>query len=162
MSDKKGTICFDMDGTIADLYGVPNWEAKLRAENVSPYRDAWPLVDMDKLRDVLFQLIAQGWEIRVISWLARDSSQEYKAAVRDAKKAWLAQHHFPYDVCHLVAYGTTKADCIRRVCEKGSAILIDDNREVRNGWHMGGVIDPTTQDIIKELEALVVPGWEVA
>lgn len=29
-------ICFDMDGTIADLYAVPNWLDKLRAEDASP------------------------------------------------------------------------------------------------------------------------------
>ena len=29
-------ICFDMDGTIADLYAVPNWLEKLRAYDASP------------------------------------------------------------------------------------------------------------------------------
>ena len=32
-------ICFDMDGTIADLYAVPGWLEKLRAEDATPYRD---------------------------------------------------------------------------------------------------------------------------
>ena len=36
-SDKMKMICFDMDGTIADLYAVPNWLDKLRAEDASPY-----------------------------------------------------------------------------------------------------------------------------
>ena len=29
-------IWFDMDGTIADLYGDPDWLAKLRAYNPAP------------------------------------------------------------------------------------------------------------------------------
>ena len=33
-------ICFDMDGTIADLYAVDNWLAKLRAEDETPYQEA--------------------------------------------------------------------------------------------------------------------------
>ena len=34
------TIWFDMDGTIANLYGVENWLPKLRAHDASPYADA--------------------------------------------------------------------------------------------------------------------------
>ena len=30
-------ICFDMDGTIANLYGVHNWLEMLRAEDPTPY-----------------------------------------------------------------------------------------------------------------------------
>ena len=39
----KKAIFWDMDGTIADLYNVPNWLDKLRAEDTSPYREAKPL-----------------------------------------------------------------------------------------------------------------------
>ena len=44
----KKMICFDMDGTIADLYNVPNWLPKLRAEDASPYEDAAPIYDMNR------------------------------------------------------------------------------------------------------------------
>lgn len=152
---RKGIICFDMDGTIADLYGVDNWLEKLRAEDVSPYLQAKPLVDMVKLRSILLDLANEGWEIRVISWLAKDSSEAYKAKVRTAKVAWLEYYNFPFYACNLVAYGTTKADCIRRICEKGSAILIDDNAKVREGWHMGDTIDPTEENWLEQLESLL-------
>ena len=33
-------IVFDMDGTIADLYGVENWLPKLRAYDPTPYQTA--------------------------------------------------------------------------------------------------------------------------
>lgn len=154
----KGMICFDMDGTIADLYGVEGWLKSLREENPMPYVVAKPMWDMKKLADVLNRLIAQGWEIRVISWLSQDSSPEYSEAVRAAKIWWLNYHGFPYQKAHLVAYGTTKANAIRNAVEKGSAILIDDNAKVRKGWHMGETIDPTTENLIERLESLAEEG----
>lgn len=146
-------ICFDMDGTIADLYSVPNWLDKLRAEDSSPYSDAAPMWNMKELRKVLLLLISEGWEVRVISWLSKDSSESYKNEVRKAKLGWLEKYDFPYRRCHLVAYGTTKADCVRRWASP--AILIDDNEKVRNGWHLGETIDPTKVDLIEELHKLL-------
>ena len=46
-------ICFDMDGTIADLYGVENWFEKLRAYDASPYLSAEPMWDMEELAFLL-------------------------------------------------------------------------------------------------------------
>ncbi len=146
-------ICFDMDGTIADLYSVPNWLEKLRAEDPSPYAEAKPLVDMGMLSIVLRMLSREGWEIRVISWLSKDSSESYKIAVRKAKLEWLARYNFPYKTAHLVQYGTTKADCVRRYTD--AAILIDDDTRVRSGWHLGQTIDPTQVNIIDALTELL-------
>lgn len=146
-------ICFDMDGTIADFYSVPHWLEKLHMEDASPYLEAKPLWDMEALRQVLLDLISTGWEIRVISWLARDSSEEYKEAVRRAKRAWLRMYNFPAEKIHLVAYGTTKADCVRRATT--AAILIDDNQKVRDGWHLGETIDPQAVNLIDELKKLL-------
>ena len=147
-------ICFDVDGTIADLYAVPNWLDKLRAEDASPYAEAAPMWDMKALRAILLKLIDKGYEIRIISWLSKDSTEDYKTAVRKAKKEWLKKYNFPAEKCHFVAYGTTKADCIRRIAD-APAILIDDNKKVRDGWHMGRTIDPMNCDLIAELEKLV-------
>lgn len=146
-------ICFDMDGTIANLYSVPNWLDKLRAEDSSPYSDAAPMWDMEELRKILLLLISKGWEVRVISWLSKDSSESYKNEVRKAKLEWLAKYDFPCRRCHLVAYGTTKADCVRRWASP--AILVDDNEKVRNGWHLGETIDPTKVNLIEELRKLL-------
>lgn len=146
-------ICFDMDGTIANLYSVPNWLDKLRAEDASPYSDAAPMWDMEELRKILLLLISKGWEVRVISWLSKDSNESYKNEVRKAKLEWLAKYDFPYRRCHLVAYGTTKADCVRRWASP--AILVDDNEKVRNGWHLGETIDPTKVNLIEELRKLL-------
>lgn len=146
-------ICFDMDGTLADLYAVPDWLSKLRNEDASPYEEAEPMWDMEKLREVLIALIYEGWEIRVISWLSKDATPEYNKAVRKAKRAWLEKYKFPAEKVHLVAYGTTKANAVRKVAD--AAILVDDNTKVRNGWHLGDTIDPTDGDLIEKLEGLL-------
>lgn len=151
----KGMICFDMDGTIADLYGVEDWLAYIENENPMPYVIAKPLWDMERLNAILEKLISQGWEVRVISWLARGASSEYNDAVRAAKIWWLNYYHFPYKQAHLVAYGTTKANSIRSAAERGAAILIDDNAKVRKGWHMGETIDPANGNLLERLEKLI-------
>lgn len=45
----RKSINWDMDGTIANLYSVPDWLEKLRAEDPSPYLDADPMCDMKNL-----------------------------------------------------------------------------------------------------------------
>lgn len=143
------SINFDLDGSVCALYSVPNWLEKLRAEDPSPYLDAEPMWDMEKLAKVLSLLKSAGWEINIITWLSMNSSEEYKDAVRAAKLAWLDKWGFVYDHFHGVQYGATKADSVRKRTDYG--ILIDDNEKVRNGWSLGATIDPTQVDIIEAL-----------
>ena len=49
-------IWFDMDGTIANLYGVENWLGYIIAEETKPYAIAEPLVNMNALARVLNRL----------------------------------------------------------------------------------------------------------
>lgn len=150
-------ICFDMDGTIADLYAVDNWLAKLRAEDETPYAEAAPMWDMTALAEVLMVAKANGIEIRIVTWLSMNSTEDYKDRVRQAKREWCEAVGFPYDVFHGVQYGATKADSVRRYLgEDETAVLIDDNAKVRNGWHLGDTIDPTACDLIETLRALVM------
>lgn len=153
---KTKIICFDMDGTIADLYAVNGWLEKLRAFDPSPYEEAAPMCDMLALADLLNQARATGIEIRIISWLSKETCREYNNAVRKAKREWLVKYNFPFDHFHGVAYGATKADSVRKCLAEGeSAILIDDNAKVREGWTLGETIDPTEVDIIEALKAFI-------
>jgi FMN phosphatase YigB (HAD superfamily) len=153
MEKKVNMICFDLDGTLADFYNVPNWLPKLRAENPSPYLDASPLWDMERLGATLRKLQKTGYEIRIITWLSKNSSENYKAKIREAKKEWLKRYNFPYDHFHGIAYGTTKANCVRKLAK--TAILVDDNSKIRAGWHLGSTVDPTTENVIERMEALI-------
>lgn len=146
------TLVFDMDGTLADTYGIDGWLEKLRAEDPTPYIKAKPLYDMVLLTAILWVLKNDGWRIAVTSWLAKDSTPEYDAEVRQAKIDWLRRYDFPYDEIHLVKYGTTKANCTRKL--GGFQILIDDNEAVRKGWTLGDAID-ANQNIIPFLSNLI-------
>ena len=53
-------IWFDMDGTIADLYGVKNWLDRLRAYDPKPYEEAEPLCSMKALAKLLNALQRRG------------------------------------------------------------------------------------------------------
>lgn len=145
-------LVFDMDGTIANLYGVNGWLDDLKAEKTRPYDEAEPLYNMIELVELLNKLRSLGWLICVTTWLAKDATKEYNKAVTEAKKAWLAKYDFPYDEIHCVKYGTTKANCTRR--KGGFQILIDDNKKVRDGWTLGTTVN-AEYDITKFLKALV-------
>lgn len=148
----KKTLVFDMDGTIANLYGVANWLEDLKNENPRPYIEAEPLYNMEILIDLLNELKAIGWTIAITSWLSMGGSKEYNKVVKKAKKEWLKKFNFPADEIHIVKYGTTKADCTRK--KGGYQILVDDNKKVRDGWNLGDTID-ATEDILEELKKLL-------
>ena len=149
-------LCFDMDGTIADLYAVNGWLEQLRAYNPNPYRVAEPMWDMVELARVINEIQSVGVKIVIITWASKDSTREYDMAVRQAKLDWLEEMGFPYDFFHCVKYGTTKANTIRKYMEiEETAILIDDNEKVRNGWSLGETVDPTDTDIIDFIRGLI-------
>ena len=145
-----------MDGTIADLYGVNGWLEKLRAYDASPYLMAKPLCDMEELSFLLDVARHRGIEIRIITWLSKDTNEEYDRIVRIAKRAWLEAQGLHIDYFHGVAYGATKADSIRKhLGNDETAILFDDNAKVRKGWKMGEAYDPTSCDICEVLKKIL-------
>lgn len=148
----KKMLVFDMDGTIADLYGVDGWLDDLHNEKTRPYDDAKPLYNMTELVELLNTLRTLGWLICVTTWLAKDATKEYNKAVTKAKKNWLAKYNFPYDEIHCVKYGTTKANCTRKKAD--FQILIDDNKKVRDGWTLGTTVNAQF-NIMNFLKALV-------
>ena len=142
------TLVFDMDGTLANFYGVDGWLEDLQNENTRPYDIAKPLYNMEVLNAILDLLRAQGWTIAITTWLAKGSTKAFDDMVRASKIAWLQKYNFSYDEIHLVRYGTTKANCTRK--NGGVQILIDDNEKIRKGWHLGSTID-ANKNIIDEL-----------
>jgi hypothetical protein len=142
------TLVFDMDGTLANFYGVDGWLDDIRNENTRPYDIAKPLYNMEVLNAILDLLKAQGWKIAITTWLAKGSTKAFDDMVRASKIAWLQKYNFSYDEIHLVRYGTTKANCTRK--NGGVQILVDDNEKIRKGWHLGATID-ANKNIIDEL-----------
>ena len=140
-------IYFDMDGTIADLYGVEGWLADLIAEDTRPYAEAKPMVNMSRLARRLNALQRAGYEIGVISWLSKNSTEAYDKAVAEVKMAWLKAHlaSVHWDEIHIVAYGTPKQTI-------GRGILFDDELPNRANWGEGAY-EP--KDIFEVLGGLV-------
>ena len=126
------TIYFDMDGTIANLYGVENWLPQLQAANPAPYAEAAPLLKLQPLARRLNELQAKGWKLGIISWLAKNSSKEYDEAVTKAKLKWLRKHlhSINWDEIHIVPYGTPK----EKTVNNPQGILFDDEKRNRDNW----------------------------
>lgn len=145
------TIYFDMDGTIANLYGVVDWLPKLRAEDASPYAEAMPLIDMENLQLLLAILQNRGYKIGIISWLAKNSSKAYDKSVRKAKIEWLRAMlpEIQFDEMHIVKYGTRKD----YVAKDKNGIIFDDDERVRKNWR-GESFNPNTNDIIEILKTI--------
>lgn len=121
-------IYLDMDGTIADLYGVKNWLEKLVNGDASPYAEATRLVE----EETLTALVNAGYELGIVSWLSKNSTKEYDKMVRTAKREWLAKN-FPnihFKEIHIVKYGTPKS----KVVKEKNGILFDDEERNRNEW----------------------------
>jgi 5'(3')-deoxyribonucleotidase len=142
-------ICFDMDGTIADLYGVDNWLAYLEQEDETPYRQAAVLLNMNVLARTLNKLQKKGYKIGIVSWLSKNSTADYDTKVTAAKKAWLVKHlhsvHF--DFVEIVRYGTPKSF----VATSDEDILFDDEPRNREEW-TGKAYD--VHNILEVLRAL--------
>lgn len=143
-------LVFDMDGTIANLYGVKNWLESLRRFDPSPYIEAAPIYDMDMLNSLLQVIKSKGWRIVVTSWLSKESTPKYNKEVRKAKRDWLNEYGFPYDEIHLIKYGTPK----HRVTQYPFQVLVDDNAEVREKW--GGRSIDANNNIINELVKIIM------
>ena len=143
------TIWFDMDGTIADLYGVQNWLDYLIAKDALPYEVAKPLVRLSALARILNNLQRKGFKIGVISWLSKNSTADYDEAVTNAKLEWLGKHlaSVDFDEINIVKYGTPN----QMFAKSENDILFDDEEKNRNDW-TGKAFD--VNDILGVLKGL--------
>lgn len=145
-------VYFDLDGTLAALYDVPQWLEKLRSEDATPYAQAKPLVNMVELATLIVQLRRKGFTVGVISWGAMDSTAEYTREVKRVKREWCKYWGLTFDEFHVIKYGTPKhwvAKCKR-------SILVDDNSEVRQAWTLGATVDASNSSrMMEQLETIL-------
>ena len=143
------TINFDMDGTIANLYGVENWLEMLIAEDVTPYAEALPLLRLCTLARKLNSLQRNGYELAVISWLSKSGSEAYNEAVTAVKLNWLAKHlpSVNWDRITIVPYGTPKEN----YCYNPLDILFDDEERNRNNWTGRAYDVQNIMEILREI-----------
>ena len=142
-------IYFDMDGTIANLYGVDGWLADLQNGNDRPYKKATPMVNMNILAKRLNKLHNIGYKIGIVSWLSKNSTIEYDKKVTRTKEKWLSTHlhSVQFDEIHIVSYGTRK----EQVVEMPFGILFDDEKQNRENWCGESFNEENILDILKEI-----------
>lgn len=143
-------ICFDMDGTIANLYAVENWLSMLRSYDPTPYAEAGVMLNMQLLARLLNRAQAAGNELVIVSWLSKEPTPEYNEAVTAAKLAWLHQHlhSVQWDEINIVSHGY----CKNNFCMNNDDILFDDEEQNRETWD-GEAYEPA--DIIEVLKEIL-------
>lgn len=146
-------ICFDMDGTIANLYGVEDWLPKLRAYDPSPYMEAVPMIRLCTLARMLNRLQRLGYEIGIISWLSKDPDPVYGELVAEAKRIWLKKHlpSVNWDFVEIVPYGTPKSSAIEF---SSYDILFDDEENNIEDWEEKGGWGFFPSEIFNTLKSL--------
>lgn len=125
-------LYFDMDGTVADLYGSADWLYKLRNEVPGAFRNLEPLHDMVELERICKELIADGWELGIITWLPIDASKKYEAICTAEKIEW-ANKYMPY-ITDIIAqpYGTPKHTAPQKRAKM--MVIVDDNDDILQTW----------------------------
>ena len=143
------TIYFDMDGTIANLYGVNGWLDYLIAKDETPYAIAKPLLRLSLLARLLNRVQSKGIKIGIISWLAKNSNDEYDEAVTIAKLNWLKTHlpSVQFDEINIVPYGTPKES----FSKSENDILFDDEKPNRENWTGKAFDEKMIIEILKAL-----------
>ena len=141
------TIWFDMDGTIADLYGVDGWLEDIINQNPRPYIEAKPLLNLSLLARRLNKLQKKGYKIGIISWLSKKDDIDYSIVVTKAKKKWLKKHlpSVKWDNVNIVKYGMNKWDAC------GNGILFDDEEQNRSNWKNDSYEPKEILKILKKL-----------
>ena len=126
------TIYFDMDGTIANLYGVENWLDDLINENTRPYDEAKPMLNFSVLAKQIHKMQKNGINFGIISWLSKKGSKEYNTAITESKLRWLKKHlpSVIWNEIHIVSYGTPKST----VANDRNGFLFDDEMNNRTEW----------------------------
>jgi len=147
MTNINRIINIDMDGTIANFYGVNGWLTDLENENVRPYAIAKPLFDMTALASILNKLQNKGYIINIISWLSKTGSKDFDKAVTKTKKEWLKRYlpNVKFDNIYVIPYGTPKHNI-------SSGILFDDEKNNRESWGAGAYDVDNILNILQSLE----------
>ena len=144
-------IYFDMDGTIANFYGVDGWLEYLMASDTTPYEIARPLLNFAYLARLLNKVQKAGYEIGIISWTSKGGSDEFNARIATAKLDWLNKHlpSVEWNEINIVRDGYAKWQF---ASEDGSDMLFDDETPNREAWK-GEAKSP--EEILETLKSLL-------
>lgn len=144
-------IYFDMDGTIADFYGVEGWLEYLQNSDTTPYKLAKPLLNFSLFARLLNKVQKEGYEIGIISWTSKCGDAEFNERIAEVKKDWLNKHlpSVQWNEINIVRYGYAKQQF---ASAEGFDILFDDETPNRDNWFGEA---KTPNEILETLKSLV-------
>lgn len=129
----KKTVYLDMDGTIANLYGIENWLPRLRAEDKTIFLECEPMISE---KELLNKFPTENFEMKILSMTPLNATENYCLNVINQKNEWLNKY-FPSITKRIYKpYGHNK-----NLKNSENAILIDDSEPIRNSWR-GIAINP--------------------
>ena len=125
------TVWFDMDGTIADLYGVDNWLEQIKTDNEKPFVIAKPLVDTTALEELMNGIQRKGHKIGIVTCLVGGATKNFNKKVIKAKKNWLEQNlkNVKFDKIVFLEY-----EDVKNQVNDGTDILFDDEDRHLEKW----------------------------
>lgn len=130
-------IFFDMDGTIADLYGQSDWLKCILNKDTKPYDNAQPMVDMKQFNKKCRELKKMGYTVNIISWLCKGQDEEYYQRIDKSKREWLKKHlDFSLDKVYIIPYGKDKSQF--KITPQD--VLFDDENNNINTWRENGIL----------------------
>lgn len=147
-------IFFDMDGTLADFYGVEGWLECLQNNDPTPYKIAKPLVNVKQITKLLRALKKRGYFIGIISWGSKCGDLAFLKATEKVKKQWLKKYFkkVVFDSIDVIPHGVLKSSVVGEKCK---GILFDDDSGVRDSWFKNGGIALTEKNICSVLKTLL-------
>lgn len=131
------TVYFDMDGTLADLYGVHDVFKRLDNNDASVYIEAAPI---PKYVEMLKEFKNMGYMVGIITAGSRfppgtpdDVRDKMNEDTAEAKQQWLQEQGLSsyIDSFQFIPYGVSKYE----VAEDKTAILVDDDDRVLSTWY---------------------------
>jgi len=129
----KKTVYLDMDGTIANLYGIENWLPRLRAEDKTIFLECEPMISE---KELLNKFPTENFEMKILSMTPLNATENYCLDVINQKNEWLNKY-FPSITKRIYKpYGHNK-----NLKNSENAILIDDSEPIRKSWR-GIAINP--------------------
>lgn len=130
---KRKTVYLDMDGTIADLYGIENWLQRLQSSDETIFKEAKPIIE----EELLYELFPSSlYDIKILSMTPKDCSKEYAENVKKQKDFWLDKFFPSLKNRIYKEYSYNK-----NLKNSKNAILIDDNEKIRDNFK-GMALDP--------------------
>lgn len=123
-------VYFDMDGTIADLYGVSDCFKRLDNMDATVYSEAKPI---DKYINMLKEFHTMGYKVIILSALGMVSSKQFDKDTIRNKGMWLDTYVGKEYIDERVYIPNTKHKELYQLFGKG--ILVDDDDRVLMNWN---------------------------